>query len=261
MHCSEVNAPCELLAWDSAFFGRRIARVTGHRLNPDRLAGIQDWCVRQEIDCLYFLADADHDETVTLAEQNDFHLVDVRLTFMRTLFTPASFQTTEPDAGQAVEIRPAHASDIASLETIARTAHADTRFYYDRQFAASQCAHLYATWIRRSYEGFASQVLVAETDVRAVGYITCTLDSGNATLGQIGLVGVDGSARGRGVGPALLRGSLQWFVDQGVQQVRVVTQGRNVTAQRMYQRCGFVTHSVQMWYHRWFPMHRLLTSP
>jgi len=251
MHSSEVNAPCEFLAWDSAFFSHRIARVTDHRLNPDRLASIQDWCTRREIDCLYFLADPDHDATVALAEQNDFHLVDVRLTFVRDLFTNASFRTTEPDASQAVQIRPANSSDISSLEIIARTAHEDTRFYYDRHFATSQCADLYAAWIRRSYEGFASQVLVAETDDRAIGYITCTLDSSDGTIGHIGLVGVDGSARGRGVGPALIQRSLRWFANHDVHHVRVVTQGRNVTAQRMYQRCGFVTHSLQIWYHKW----------
>jgi len=33
----------------------------------------------------------------------------------------------------------------------------------------------------------------------------------------------------------------------------VVTQGRNLAAQRLYQRNGFVTASLQLWYHRWFP--------
>jgi ribosomal protein S18 acetylase RimI-like enzyme len=33
--------------------------------------------------------------------------------------------------------------------------------------------------------------------------------------------------------------------------VSVVTQGRNVAAQRLYQRAGFVTASTQLWYHRW----------
>jgi hypothetical protein len=34
--------------------------------------------------------------------------------------------------------------------------------------------------------------------------------------------------------------------------VKTVTQGRNIPAQRTYQRCGFQTAAVQLWYHRWF---------
>jgi hypothetical protein len=31
----------------------------------------------------------------------------------------------------------------------------------------------------------------------------------------------------------------------------VVTQARNVPAQRLYQKCGFITRSVELWFHRW----------
>jgi ribosomal protein S18 acetylase RimI-like enzyme len=31
----------------------------------------------------------------------------------------------------------------------------------------------------------------------------------------------------------------------------VVTQGRNIASQRLYQKHGFVTQSIQLWYHRW----------
>jgi dTDP-4-amino-4,6-dideoxy-D-galactose acyltransferase len=46
--------------------------------------------------------------------------------------------------------------------------------------------------------------------------------------------------------------ALAWFAQQKVTRVQVVTQGRNILAQRMYQRSGFVTHTVKLWYHRWF---------
>jgi RimJ/RimL family protein N-acetyltransferase len=46
--------------------------------------------------------------------------------------------------------------------------------------------------------------------------------------------------------------ALQWFADQGMDSMEVVTQGRNVAAQRLYQKCGFATKEVQLWYHHWF---------
>jgi RimJ/RimL family protein N-acetyltransferase len=45
---------------------------------------------------------------------------------------------------------------------------------------------------------------------------------------------------------------MSWFAGQDIKTVHVVTQGRNTRAQRLYQRCGFVTRSMELWYHRWF---------
>jgi dTDP-4-amino-4,6-dideoxy-D-galactose acyltransferase len=65
------------------------------------------------------------------------------------------------------------------------------------------------------------------------------------------LVGVSEKARGRGLGRELLINAIRWFSAEGVEVVTVVTQGRNVGAQRLYQRCGFTTRSAELWFHRW----------
>jgi len=39
---------------------------------------------------------------------------------------------------------------------------------------------------------------------------------------------------------------------QQIDKVSVVTQGHNLAAQRLYQRCGFLTHSIKFYYHKWF---------
>jgi ribosomal protein S18 acetylase RimI-like enzyme len=44
---------------------------------------------------------------------------------------------------------------------------------------------------------------------------------------------------------------VRWFSEEGVEVVSVVTQARNVRAQRLYQRYGFTTRSVKLWFHRW----------
>jgi len=243
---------CEYLPWDSEFFGNRIARVTSHRLNLAQLANVETWCAHNDIECLYFLADSDDDETTLLAERSAFHLVDIRMTFALRDSACASLPSADTAGRQAIPIRPARLSDVPGLETIARTVHEDSRFYYDHRFSKSRCSDLYATWIRRSCEGFADQVLIAEYAGQVAGYITCKCVDGENPHGVIGLVGVASAARGMGLGPALVTRSLRWFDEQGVQEVEVVTQGRNIAAQRMYQRCGFVSQSMRLWYHRWF---------
>lgn len=237
---------CEFLPWDTDFFGLRIGRVNQHHLTADSIRDILEWQKAHAIDCLYFLADFDDPETVQLAQAHDFQLVDIRVTLEWTLKIR---NETHTDPAHRVTIRPFQTGDLPTLEAIAKISHTDTRFHFDQNFPRDKNDSLYATWIRRSCEGFADQVLVAEAGGQAVGYISCKLMNENE--GQIGLLGVGEQARGQGVGKSLVYAALDWFAARNIQSVQVVTQGRNISAQRLYQNCGFMTHSVQLWYHKW----------
>lgn len=247
----KITKPCQFLPWDTDFFGHRIARVTGHRLDPLRVQAIRQWCENREVECLYFLADSNDPETVRLAEDHGFSMVDVRVTLQRDLrnwsFKPKEGRTEAP-----VHVRPSHSTDVPVLQEIARDAHSNTRFYADPHFLVESCRTLYETWIRCSCQGDADVVLVPEIDDQPVGYVSCHLAS-EEPHGKIGLVGVKCEARGRGVGQLLVNHALDWFADRGVESVVVVTQGRNIVGQRLYQRVGFLTQSVHLWYHKWMP--------
>ncbi len=234
---------CTYLDWDSRFFERRIARVNRHRLDEAELSEVLTWCKTNRIDCLYFLADSDDAQTSPLAERNGFLHTDVRLTFERT------FTENFPVPLRADSVRLAREGDLEVLKAIARTGHRDTRFYFDQHFERAKCDLLYETWIENSFSGFAQAVLVAEVNAEAVGYITCSL---RGVESQIGLVGIADKYQGMGLGKQLVEGFLAWSLEQGARRATVVTQGRNVRAQRLYQRNGFVTASCQLWYHWWF---------
>ena len=47
------------------------------------------------------------------------------------------------------------------------------------------------------------------------------------------------------LGRALVDGSLRWFLERGLEEARVVTQGRNAGAMRLYERSGFTTDQVR----------------
>lgn len=239
------EASCQYLEWDSAFFDRRIARVIANRLTRDAVRDILTWCRDHSIDCLYFLADPADPETVRVAEESQFRLVDVRVTLQTSL---GSFRD-ESNHPSDVVIRPSRTDDIADLRRIAATNHTDSRFYADCRFPRSKCDELYATWIEKSCLGYADTVLVPEVAGCAAGYVSCHLV--DESSGRIGLFGVAPEHQGRGLAGGLLRCSLRWFADRGLTRVRVVTQARNCPAQRVYQRGGFLTDSVHLWYHRW----------
>lgn len=240
----EAESICEHLEWDSQFFGCRIARVKGTFLTEADIVNIRFWCEQNRIDCLYFLADPSDAQTSRLAESNNFHLVDVRVTLDRPVEAKHALGPSQSNIRGALE------RDIPTLRTIARVSHWDSRFYYDGNFPSSLCDALFEVWIERSCRGWARNVLVAEDGGEPVGYISCHLPT--PKTGQIGLVGVGEKAQGKGLGKDLVVEALRWFTKQGVESVSVVTQGRNVRAQRLYQHCGFVTRRVELWFHKWF---------
>lgn len=238
-----VSDPCEFLPWDTEFFGQRIARVNGERLTPERLAEIDAWCKANQIACLYFLATADDPLTTQLAETNGFQFVDVRLTFDRSL------KDCVPDTANDSHIELATPADLPQLQKLARISHTNTRFYFDGRFPRSRCDDLYERWITLAVQGQAQAVFVARHSGAVIGYLTCHAD---AMESRIGLIAVGESAAGLGWGSKLIQRAFTWAAEKGHPVMSVVTQGRNIPAQRLYQRHGFRTRSLYLAYHRWY---------
>jgi dTDP-4-amino-4,6-dideoxy-D-galactose acyltransferase len=233
------DAPCDLLEWDTEFWGTTIGRVRGGRLDSARLADVDGWARAHGVDCLYFLADADDPASAHAAEDGDFRLMDVRVELDR----PA-------EAADLPEgVREAGASDREPLQAIAAASHGATRFYADPRFPDERCDDLYETWITRSLDGWAAGVLVAESDGRQAGYVSCHLDDGT---GSIGLIAVDANTRRSGLGVALSLGAVAWCAARGADRMTVVTQGRNVAALRTFGRAGFLVSQLGLWFHKWY---------
>lgn len=238
---------CELLPWDTGFFGIAVARVSARRLRPPDAAAIDAWCRERGVGCLYFQADPDDDETVRVAERAGYHLVDVRMEF---LWRPPAAGTPPgtPIAGGG--IRFLREGDAEEIVDIARDAYGQTRFHVDGRFPAGKARALYEEWARKSCRGWADAVLVAPHGEGVGGFVTCHCDA--PSRGRIGLVGVRKEARGAGLGTHVVRAAQEYFSGKGAAEVLVATQARNVEAQRLYQKCGFRTGAVFLTYHKWF---------
>lgn len=233
---------CEFLDWDSKFFGLRIARVNGHRLDEERVVEIARVVCDQSIDCLYFLAEPER-ATIRLAEEHGFQLINVRVTLAARVLT--TYAGTWNDDG----VREAAPADIPVLREIASRSYTNSRFYQDGRFPAFLCDQMYRSWIEKSCHGLADIVLVAEQESRPAGYVCCHLRGDGS--GQIGLMGAAGGMKNQLVTRQLVHHALCWFQEREVREVTVVTQGSNITAQRLYQRSGFMTRGTQLWYHFW----------
>lgn len=260
----DSDAPCRILPWDTDFFGFTVARVNAERLTPESAAEIDIWCREHGVRCLYFLADSSDAATVRAAEAANYDFVDVRLTLeIPDLQAHVSNRTSEP---VAETIRPFMQGDVDALVAIARVSYTDSRYYFDLHFDRQKCDALYETWLLGDCIDAAlipahHTVFVMGVEGQPAGFVTCHVRSvtsqtdvdGQPTFnGEIGLVGVAENARGHGLASQLVNAALRWFAEQSCEIVTVVTQGRNVSAQRVYQRCGFITQRVQWWYHKWF---------
>jgi ribosomal protein S18 acetylase RimI-like enzyme len=46
--------------------------------------------------------------------------------------------------------------------------------------------------------------------------------------------------------------TLHWLAQRQQRNASIVMDGSNIAAQRLYQKCGFRSHKVELWYHKWF---------
>jgi dTDP-4-amino-4,6-dideoxy-D-galactose acyltransferase len=226
--------PCRLLPWDSEFWGFGIARVEGNSLDAARAGEVEEWARARDVRCAYFLAGGGDHASAAVAAARGYRLVGVRVELDRA---PAH-------GGEAISRW--REQDLPRLRAIARMSHRDTRFYADRNFDDDRCGDFYETWIARSCEGWANEVLVVG---QAEGYVSCHLSDG---VGSIGLIAVAEDARGRGFGLDLVRAAAAWLTEAGAERLTVVTQGHNIAAQRTFQRAGYRTADTALWFHRWF---------
>ena len=240
------DEPCEHLPWDTDFFGMEIASVRAGTLTADRSAAIDAWCAGRNIQCLYFVARPDDAATVKQAEDRGYRLVDVRVTMEVGKISDFKSEISNFEF-QVLNFK---TDDLPALRQIARAIHKEGRFFFDDRFPRGQAEAFYEKWISNSCcDGFAQKVFVVHNSGQPAGYVTCHLADG---VGSIGLIGVDGTSRGKGLGRRLVHAAVEWFESQSVSRVSVVTQGRNIAAQRLYARCGFIVRDVELYYHKWF---------
>ena len=172
--------------------------------------------------CLYWLAPSDDAQSVAVAEEHGFHLVDTRMTFERSLVEPVP-------AENGGNVRLAVPSDLNALRQTARSGFHDSRFHYDPGFVGSAATISHGDpSCENSFGGYADFVLVGDDNGQPAGFVTCNIESGES--GSIGLIAVDSACRGRGLGRQLVTAALRSFSDRGMRVATVVTQGRNIRA-------------------------------
>ena len=133
-----MNAePCELLPWDTEYFGFPIARVTATTLTPPRWCEVEQWCAARGVRCLYCFLQPDF-RSARIVETAGGNLVNVRMNYERR--EPARLPAPVASNNR---VRVVGDGDMPALERIAATSHRG-RFHHDERqgkASGSGCFH------------------------------------------------------------------------------------------------------------------------
>jgi ribosomal protein S18 acetylase RimI-like enzyme len=238
---SEHEPAIERLEWDSTLFGFGVGRVRAKRLTVQDAARCADEARRLGLRCLYFLARSDDPASWTAAIRVGFEPIDIRIELDREL---APAEEVPRDTPLATE------HDLPCLLDLARGAFTESRFFRDERFPSVKAEELFSVWVRRGVSESDRFTILSREDGKPAGFVSGRIAA--AGRGRIELVAVAQAFQGRGVGHRLLDCALAQFWRRGAGCVAVVTQGSNAAAQRLYQRTGFRTGSVGVWFHGWY---------
>ncbi len=240
--------PCLILDWDSQWWGVRTARVLRHIIDQQCRRLVDDWCRAHDVQLLYYLCPATSLAGPRIVEDGGYRLMDVRVTMSMELLRARAAQ---PNAWRSFAIRPSDDSDLECMQLIAESSYHDSRFFADPRLTDDRCSALYRQWIANDVRSARGTTFVAELKDQLAGYISCKVPF-DGQRGSISLLAVKGEFQRQGIGSGLVHRALEWFSGEGTDLVEVVTQARNIGAQRLYGTHGFSVSDVGLWFHKWY---------
>lgn len=233
----------EILKWDTDFFGIGVARITEPHLLPEELANIILTLKNKGMSLLYWSSDLSI-ESKRAALINNGLYVDRRTIFAMNL-------TSKPYCydGDIVVEEYTDSKVCDELYSLAIQSGHYSRYRSDPYMPDGFADRLYKTWIDGSVNhSLADAVLVARQEGKIVGMVTTRDKNGD---GSIELIAVNKSVRGQGVGSKLVTYAQRWFLDHDLPELRVVTQGDNISACNLYKKCGYSIKEINNFYHFW----------
>jgi len=241
----EIAELVKKLEWDSLFFGVNVAYVSCLHLSDNIYKAISRYAEIHDIELIEYLCNCHDRRSVQIAERAGFTFVDIRLTFVRSLVGFASISSV-----RNWSFRRATKNDIPALEVMASDIYTKSRYFFDEKFEVVKAQEFYKGWVKKAVTGDFDDECWCLANGDDIGAFCSIRYVGNASA-QIGLVGVQQSFAGRGMGRQMVEAVMVMLVAKGITDLVVVTQGRNYEAQNLYQSAGFRTKESQLWYHKW----------
>ena len=224
----------EQLTWDSAFFRRKIGALKAPSADLSALKDILKEAKKDGFSYLTCRFAVQDTGLISHLESNGFYLTDIGVTLTaetRRYFSKE--KQSRPAKKHAIQT--ATLEDIPALQKYITSLFPESRFYNDPFFSGDDADRLYRAWIENSVRGEAADIVF---HIPGAGFISCRKAGKHS--GQIVLIGVRKSFRGKGYGTALITEAMAWFRKKRINAVSVRTQLRNTEALNFYLHTGFI---------------------
>jgi dTDP-4-amino-4,6-dideoxy-D-galactose acyltransferase len=228
------------LTWDSDFFGKKIGKITISDENKTTLGNELANAYAENYALMYVFAEKGIEISDEILEKFNGKLVDKKIIYtsnIEDLHTKYFVNISEFSENQA-----------NILYDLAYLSGNYSRFRLDERLGIDNFKRLYREWIDKSVSHEIARKIFVYTEAEIKGMITLGVKDKTAT---IGLLAVDESLQGRGVGLSLINACVTYCKIEQIEFLDVPTQLDNEQACRFYEKCGFQAKSVQNIYHFW----------
>lgn len=228
--------------WESKFFGCPFYFLT---LPENQVQNsIREFLSSLENRMQYLTTLVNSDDVVAISalESSGFHL----LVPMVTLDRPTSWKDKR---FATIDIGYVQEKNIDELAEIARDAFVYGRFSAEKLLPPKISKEMHATWARNvCNKSLVDETLVAYDGSRPIGFIGVRFKREPA---EINLIAVNPDYYGKGIGAELVRQGCDLMEEWGCKRVIVRTESPNISAIRMYEKCGFRQINSSIYYGRY----------
>lgn len=229
------------LEWDSDFLNFTVGKINGEIIHPPEGKDIEMLMKENEAKLAYYSSPKQLPQTVQQSKELDYVLVDRKIVYSKPIHSELQI---DPSILAIAKDTPDN-----KLSKLAIQSGEFSRFNKDERIEQRKFEELYELWMKHSLnKTIAKEVLAYHSGSEIAGIVTLGEKNNRA---DIGIIAVDHSFRGRGIGRSLMQSAEKHFSNMGYTTIQVVTQADNTPACKLYEACGYSVEKSDFFYHIW----------
>lgn len=208
------------------------------------------YCISKNIKHAALKANTKNYKIIHVAESYGFNLVNVSVEYAFDYKKQAINSLKN-----LCKIRNANPNDLVTVLDISKNIFKDfSRFHYDQFLDDRKADDLYQVWIRKSFLGYADEIIISEYNSEIVGFCTIkdnfTTIKGENAAGVI-LTGVAEKARGLGIYKSMINEAIiRCSKLENTRYIASSTQAQNIFGQRAWSDLGFKIYNCVYIFHK-----------